>query len=801
MNEDNKLKAELLLKKIDKIKAFKEKVLRVKEEEFKNNIKVIKEKRENSKNHNSNNEKNYQRNKYKLYPSELSLSLESKKLMKEMKKSPRDEKNSIKLKPILFKENKEERKGRFLSKENYTFSNKNIKTSRTVQLKPIQKISIESKLSPIISQKNENNIIKEIVSNELNKENLENKTNNKENKEIKENKENEKNNENKEIKENKENQNKKENKEIKENKENQNNKENKEIKENKENKNNKENTEIKENKENQKNKENNYNTITNKENIINNSIKEELSNKDKLNEIEKKENEKILGIGLLKCSSKPNGLSLSLKSISNKKIIEEESKKEEAKKIKEIINMQKITSNSASPVNRHSSSNNDNNKPKFKKKEKKEYKLQYCVYPGNNTPLIDAVMEHRKQDWEKVPLTYSGFCDLTWSPLSCSINFQECEKKHQYANHIEFNNEISNKMRLYANLLRHCENKKIDIFEIFPFTITLQISHRSFNEQLKSFEKLYKNINNYTPKGNKKFSEMFNVILSKKIGSIQTINIPETFNDGKNLWIIKPVNLNRGRFISVEKNLKDIIKKAEEIQNKKKINVDDKKKGNDIKCEYLILQKYLEKPLLYQGRKFDIRIWVLFISCQEEDVYIFKQGHLKATCTQYDPDSNDLYVHLTNYSVQKYNENFSKIEIGNEIPFSSFQNELDKNNTGKNFYKDIYPKITRIVRITGGAAKGKINFLSKRYCFEIFGYDFILDNNFQPYLLEINTNPGLEISSPLISILLPRMVDDALKLTIDKEFTKSYKYANKESTFPVEGYENNENMWEKFSII
>ena len=753
MNEDNKLKAELLLKKIDKIKAFKEKVLRVKEEEFKNNIKVIKEKRENSKNHNSNNEKNYQRNKYKLYPSELSLSLESKKLMKEMKKSPRDEKNSIKLKPILFKENKEERKGRFLSKENYTFSNKNIKTSRTVQLKPIQKISIESKLSPIFSQKNENNIIKEIVSNELNKESLENKTNNKE---IKENKENEKNNENKEIKENK---------------------------------------------ENQKNKENNYNTITNKENIINNSIKEELSNKDKLNEIEKKENEKILGIGLLKCSSKPNGLSLSLKSISNKKIIEEESKKEEAKKIKEIINMQKITSNSASPVNRHSSSNNDNNKPKFKKKEKKEYKLQYCVYPGNNTPLIDAVMEHRKQDWEKVPLTYSGFCDLIWSPLSCSINFQECEKKHQYANHIEFNNEISNKMRLYANLLRHCENKKIDIFEIFPFTITLQISHRSFNEQLKSFEKLYKNINNYTPKGNKKFSEMFNVILSKKIGSIQTINIPETFNDGKNLWIIKPVNLNRGRFISVEKNLKDIIKKAEEIQNKKKINVDDKKKGNDIKCEYLILQKYLEKPLLYQGRKFDIRIWVLFISCQEEDVYIFKQGHLKATCTQYDPDSTDLYVHLTNYSVQKYNENFSKIEIGNEIPFSSFQNELDKNNTGKNFYKDIYPKITRIVRITGGAAKGKINFLSKKYCFEIFGYDFILDNNFQPYLLEINTNPGLEISSPLISILLPRMVDDALKLTIDKEFTKSYKYANKESTFPVEGYGNNENMWEKFSII
>ena len=189
------------------------------------------------------------------------------------------------------------------------------------------------------------------------------------------------------------------------------------------------------------------------------------------------------------------------------------------------------------------------------------------------------------------------------------------------------------------------------------------------------------------------------------------------------------------------------------------------------------------------------------ISGQEEDIFIFKQGHLKATCTQYDPDSKNLFVHLTNYSVQKYNVDFSKIEIGNEIPFKSFQDELDKNNTGKNFYKDIYPKIVRIVRISGGAAKGKINFLNRKYCFEIFGYDFIIDANYQPYLLEINTNPGLEISSPLIEELLPRMVDDALKLTIDKEFTKSYKYSNKESTFPVSGYENNQNMWEKFSVI
>ena len=57
------------------------------------------------------------------------------------------------------------------------------------------------------------------------------------------------------------------------------------------------------------------------------------------------------------------------------------------------------------------------------------------------------------------------------------------------------------------------------------------------------------------------------------------------------------------------------------------------------------------------------------------------------------------------------------------------------------------------------------------------------------------------ISSPIINELLPRMIDDALKLTIDKEFTRSMKYADEESIFHVNGYDDKKNMWEKYSII
>ena len=87
--------------------------------------------------------------------------------------------------------------------------------------------------------------------------------------------------------------------------------------------------------------------------------------------------------------------------------------------------------------------------------------------------------------------------------------------------------------------------------------------------------------------------------------------------------------------------------------------------------------------------------------------------------------------------------------------------------------------------------------------FQIFGYDFIIDNKFNPWILEINDNPGLEISSELISHLIPRMIDDALRLTIDKVFPTEYDKEvisedgkNYKSKFYLEGYNDEENIFD-----
>jgi len=63
----------------------------------------------------------------------------------------------------------------------------------------------------------------------------------------------------------------------------------------------------------------------------------------------------------------------------------------------------------------------------------------------------------------------------------------------------------------------------------------------------------------------------------------------------------------------------------------------------------------------------------------------------------------------------------------------------------------------------------------RRYTFELFGYDFIVDESFNMWLIEVNTNPCIEESSKILESYLPRMVEDMLKLSVDLVFPKIKK--------------------------
>lgn len=57
----------------------------------------------------------------------------------------------------------------------------------------------------------------------------------------------------------------------------------------------------------------------------------------------------------------------------------------------------------------------------------------------------------------------------------------------------------------------------------------------------------------------------------------------------------------------------------------------------------------------------------------------------------------------------------------------------------------------------------------------------MFDDSFKIYLIEANTNPCLELSSPLLAKLIPQMVENVFKIAIDPIFPPPESYSWKKS--------------------
>lgn len=110
---------------------------------------------------------------------------------------------------------------------------------------------------------------------------------------------------------------------------------------------------------------------------------------------------------------------------------------------------------------------------------------------------------------------------------------------------------------------------------------------------------------------------------------------------GKELWIVKPgENTNRGCGITVCRELSQI-----------KQIVSNNMVGGRMRS--YIIQKYCEKPLLYKGRKFDIRLYALTTTVNGNlQGYFYTDGYLRTTSREYNiKNVQNRFIHLTNDAV------------------------------------------------------------------------------------------------------------------------------------------------------
>ncbi|NXU49422.1 TTLL4 polyglutamylase, partial [Turnix velox] len=189
----------------------------------------------------------------------------------------------------------------------------------------------------------------------------------------------------------------------------------------------------------------------------------------------------------------------------------------------------------------------------------------------------------------------------------------------------------------------------------------------------------------------------------------------------------------------------------------------------------LLVQRYLHKPYLIGGRKFDLRIYV-YVTCYDPlRVYLFKDGLVRFASCKYSSSMKSLsnkFVHLTNYSVNKKNSEYKSNSDetacqGHKWALTALWSYLSQKGVNS---EAIWEKIKDIVIKTIIASEPYVNSLVKMYvrrpycCHELFGFDVMLDENLKPWILEVNISPSLHSNSPLDVSIKGQMIRDLLNL-------------------------------------
>jgi tubulin polyglutamylase TTLL6/13 len=76
--------------------------------------------------------------------------------------------------------------------------------------------------------------------------------------------------------------------------------------------------------------------------------------------------------------------------------------------------------------------------------------------------------------------------------------------------------------------------------------------------------------------------------------------------------------------------------------------------------EPMVVQKYIANPYLINGLKFDLRIYVVLVGIDPLRIFIYKEGLVRFATEEYcrpnDDNLDNLYMHLTNYAINKRNK-------------------------------------------------------------------------------------------------------------------------------------------------
>uniref|UniRef100_A0A1I8J0L8 Tubulin--tyrosine ligase-like protein 9 n=1 Tax=Macrostomum lignano TaxID=282301 RepID=A0A1I8J0L8_9PLAT len=371
----------------------------------------------------------------------------------------------------------------------------------------------------------------------------------------------------------------------------------------------------------------------------------------------------------------------------------------------------------------------------------------YLAQGHNGQALVEAAMS--RLGWTKTTDKTSDDWKLSWTETKGMVNYGNFREGRQLVNHIPNCELICNKLGLLTSL-REFER------------VSVSMSSRQLSMQMTDF-----------------FPETYVLDYPREREAFF-----EAFKPGE-IWINKPTGLNQGKGIFL---IRDLAKFREELQQKDEQKPSAGNQAKAGKSMGRIVQRYIMNPLLIHGRKFDVRAYML-IGSTAPYLVLFHHGYLRLSIHKYDTDDSNLCTHLTNQYIQKKDEKYEEVKNDtvwsmaqlNDYLNSLLESENKEAEDGKRappppekdwVFNGMEKHMKSILLHMFSAVKHKLT--ARLGYFELYGIDFMIDDNYKLFLIEVNTNPAMHVNCQLLKDLLPPLIDRTIHIALDC-FDKSKK--------------------------
>lgn len=169
------------------------------------------------------------------------------------------------------------------------------------------------------------------------------------------------------------------------------------------------------------------------------------------------------------------------------------------------------------------------------------------------------------------------------------------------------------------------------------------------------------------------------------------------------------------------------------------------------------------------SKKFDLRIYVLVTSYRPLKVWLSNLGFARFCNEKYSYENNELgnmTMHLTNVAIQKHADEYNQ-EHGSKWSIENLRFYLEQTR-GQEAADKCFRDIDHIIYISLKSVQNLIN--NDRHCFEMYGYDVLIEDNLKPWLIEVNASPSLLTTTDSDYKLKKSVLDSVFQIVVPPQW-------------------------------